>query len=123
MDPAHLGTQYSRVAAKILRLSECFVWTLKLEVRALYSRDQALLVFSLRIELFFRASGNRSDHFCQRHRMSGPEFVPNWPPKRRPTITLSAPAELVGQNIAYVTRFPSGTSVPSLGLQQHQVLE
>ena len=114
LDLAHLGTQYLRVAAKLLSASEYFVCTLKLEVRA--SRDQASLVF-------FCASGNRSDHFCQRQRMSGPEFAPNWPPKRRPTITLSAPAELVGDNIAYVTRFPSGTSVPSLGLQQHQVLE
>jgi hypothetical protein len=54
--------------------------------------------------------------------MSGSDFVPNRPPMRSPTVSLSAPAELVGQDIAYVTRAACGTSVPSLGLQQHQVI-
>jgi hypothetical protein len=55
--------------------------------------------------------------------MSGIEFIPNCPPKRSLTATLVTPAQLVDQNIVEVTRFASGVSVPTLGLQQHQVLE
>jgi hypothetical protein len=54
--------------------------------------------------------------------MSSADFIPNRPPKRRPTVTLVPLAPLIGQDIAEVTRYPSRQSIPSLGLQQHQVL-
>jgi len=54
--------------------------------------------------------------------MSDAGFVPNLPPKRIPTVTLVASAPIVGRDIADVTRFPCGAPVPSLGMQQHQVL-
>ena len=54
--------------------------------------------------------------------MSDADFIPNLPPKRTPTVALVAPAPIVGQDIADVTRFPSRAPVPSLGMQHHQVL-
>jgi hypothetical protein len=54
--------------------------------------------------------------------MSGSDFIPNLPPKRSTTVTLIAPAPLVGHDIADATRFShTAPPVPSLGLQEHQV--
>jgi hypothetical protein len=54
--------------------------------------------------------------------MSGSDFIPNLPPKRSTTVTLIAPAPLVGHDIADATRFShTAPAVPSLGLQEHQV--